>query len=149
MKVYLASSWKNEDAVLEMQRYLRSYEFEVDAFCNPDGRFVFNIHEITPDIRKLNPRTFLEYEKTKRAFEEDRKYIDWCDCLIMLQSCGNSSHLEAGYAKGKGKTLIIFYPEGFPAEGGLDVMYGFADLITQDVYDVIDYLKGGKEWREQ
>ena len=141
MKVYLASSWKNERIVLELQKNLRKKGFEVDAFCNPDGRFVFNIHELTPDILSLNPKTFLEYEKTQKAFQEDRKFIEWCDVLIMIQPCGNSSHLEAGYAKGRGKIVIIYYPDFFPEKGGLDVMYGFADLITDVISELISYLK--------
>ncbi|MBU1172967.1 MAG: hypothetical protein KKD44_25685, partial [Proteobacteria bacterium] len=56
--------------------------------------------------------------------KEDRKWLDWSDCVIMLMPCGRSSHLEAGYAKGQGKLLYIY---GVFPRGEFDVMYGFAN----------------------
>jgi hypothetical protein len=85
---------------------------------------------------------FLEDERSQRAFVEDKKWLDWADVCILILPSGKSSHLEAGYAKGQGKQLII-YQRHFP-EGEFDVMYGFADLITSDSSAVVRFLEAEK-----
>ena len=139
MKIYIASSWKNESIVMALAKMLREEGFEVDAFVDvSSGRYVFHFSEIG-DPAKLNAINFLEDDRSQKAFQEDKKWLDWCDCCIMLLPCGNSSHLEAGYAKGCGKKLIIFSPAGF-IMGEFDVMYGFADLLTCRYSDLITEL---------
>ncbi len=111
----------------------------MDAFCDKSaGRFVFSF-DLLPDVEKMNAETVLKEEIVKRAFEEDRKWLDWADICILVLPAGNSAHLEAGYAKGSGKKLVI-YRKDFP-EGEFDVMYGFADMVTDDWRRVIDFMK--------
>ncbi len=114
MKIYIASTWKNASFVLTLARLLRSWGHEVDAF--PDvstGRYVFDWREIVNNKELLDHKSLQNDPRTKRAFREDHKFLDWCDCCLLLLPAGNSSHLEAGYAKGKGKLLIIFAYRGF------------------------------------
>lgn len=128
-RIYLASSWKNESFLLDLAKRLRKAH-EVDCFCDPTDRYVFHWSEIldSPDKSKshLDAITFLSDSRTQRAFREDKGKIDWADTIIMVLPCGNSAHLEAGYAKGCGKKLYILGT--FPA-GDFDVMYGFADRL--------------------
>ena len=128
MKIYIASSWKNQKAVIELAEYLERYGFEVDAFCRAnDKRYVFHWSELVDDEDELANYDAIEMladTRTQRAFKEDRRWLDWSDCVIMLMPCGRSSHLEAGYAKGQGKLLYIY--GAFP-KGEFDVMYGFAN----------------------
>ena len=132
MKIYLASSWKNEEMVDALSGLLKSEGHKVDAFTDSSkGRYVFHFSEIG-EPEELNAVTFLHDPRSQKAFKEDRKWIDWCECLILILPAGKSSHLEAGYAKGKGKKLIIFSPFGFP-KGQFDVMYGFADYLIVDI----------------
>lgn len=141
MKVYIASSWKNEELVSHIASYLRGKEIEVDAFIDDSrGRYVFNWREIVSDKNKMNAPLFLQDERTQRAFNEDKKWLNWCDFCLVILPAGNSTHLEAGYAKGKGKKLIIF-SRYFPM-GEFDVMYGFADLLTANIYEVKEFIKG-------
>ncbi len=144
MKIYIASSWKNADLAYEVAEMLREEEFEVDCFADSSqGRYVFHWSEMldSPDKSKseLNAVTFLDDKRSQRAFREDKKWLDWCDVCVMVLPAGNSSHLEAGYARGSGKKLII-YAEKFP-KGEFDVMYGFADLLSTDIYEIEEYLK--------
>jgi len=99
----------------------------------------------SPDKSKseLNAVTFLEDKRSQRAFKEDKKWLDWCDACVVVLPAGNSSHLEAGYAKGQNKKLIIYAPLGFP-QGEFDVMYGFADLLTDRLYELEKFLKENK-----
>ena len=148
MKVYLASSWKNAELVKAWKNELLEYGHDVDAFCDDSGgRFVFHFSEIG-DPKDLDAINFLLDERTKKAFAEDKKWIDWCEICLLVLPAGNSAHLEAGYAKGQGKGLII-WQDDFP-KGEFDVMYGFADLITDSAAAVIEYLyRNGRRERKE
>lgn len=146
MKIYIASSWKNQKAVLALAEYLERYGFEVDAFCRAtDQRYAFHWSELVDDKDELANYDAIEMladPRTQRAFKEDKKWLDWSDCVIMLMPCGRSSHLEAGYAKGQGKPLYIY---GDFAKGEFDVMYGFADGLfrREDIVKLADALTAG------
>ena len=125
-KIYLASSWENEKKLLAIAEILREEGFEVDCFCDSSsGRYVFSFAEIDK-AENLDAINMLENKKTQKAFEEDKKWLDWCNICILILPAGNSAHLEAGYAKGQGKKLFIL--GDFP-KGEWDVMYGFADKL--------------------
>lgn len=128
MKIYLASSWKNEDYLLKLTTTLREEGFEVDCFCDSSsGRYVFHWTQFVKheeELQKYDAISFLDDPRTQRAFKEDKAFIDWADVVILILPSGKSAHLEAGYAKGQGKKLYIF---GEFEKGSFDVMYGFAD----------------------
>jgi len=128
MKVYIASSWRNQGAVLDLASDLENAGFEVDAFCRAsDKRYSFHWSEFVEDeadLLQYDALSFLSDPRVQRAFAEDKSWLDWADAIVMLMPCGRSSHLEAGYAKGRGKLLYIY---GDFAKGEFDVMYGFAD----------------------
>ncbi len=124
MKIYLASSWKNEELVLSTQHILEQNGHEVDAFCDSSkARFVFHYSAI-PNYQTLDAIQFMNVLQIKKVFEEDKKWIDWADAVVMILPCGKSAHLEAGYAKGQAKKFYIF---GNFIAGEFDAMYGFAD----------------------
>jgi len=126
MKIYIASSWKNEEIVKKLAYILRADGHEVDVFCDPStGRYVFDWRGL-PSYKNLDAKTAIQRPEFQKAFEEDKKWLDWCEVLILLYPCGNSSHLEGGYVKGQGKNFYIF--GGF-TKTCFDVMYGFADGI--------------------
>ncbi len=138
MKIYLASSWKNKALVKLWAITLRNKGHEVDAFCDEsNGRFVFAASE-NADLLNLDAVSFLSYERSQKAFAEDKKWLDWAEVVLLILPAGNSSHLEAGYAVGCGKKLVIWQEE-FP-KGEFDVMYGFADMITDNIDEVLDFL---------
>jgi len=127
MKIYIASSWKNVDLVRALADHLRSrghlvYDF-TDGENRPDGlgTFVFNASELLGmDRSKIDWLEFLEHPATKKAFKNDKAGIDWADLLILINPSGRSSHLEAGYAAGKGKRVLVY---GDLPPGEFDVMY--------------------------
>lgn len=140
MRIYIASSWKNVHTVRIWAEFFREKGHEVDDFTDDSGgRFVFYFKDL-PDNENLNAINLLQHESAQKAFNEDKGYIEWSDVVFLLLPSGKSSHMEAGYAKGLGKKLIIFQ-ESFPT-GEFDVMYGFADLITSDVDEVVQFLIG-------
>jgi len=141
-KIYLASSWKNRNIINMVAEELSNIGHEVDNFTDPsNGRFVFSWTELPQEILlNLNAKTFLKDWRTQKAFQQDKKKIDLADVVIMIMPCGRSSHLELGYAAGKGKKTIIYYPNSF-VNGEFETMYGFADLITNDIDNIIEELK--------
>lgn len=143
MKIYIASSWKNVEIAYSIACWLSDKGHEVDAFMDDSkGRYVFNWREIVKDKNKLDAVSFLKDKRSQRAFMEDKKWLDWCDCCILVLPAGNSSHLEAGYAKGRGKQLVIYSPAW--KKGEFDVMYGFADLLTDKVDEIKKFLRKPK-----
>lgn len=147
MKIYLASSWKNKDIVVGMAERLRYEGHEVDAFCDNTNRVSFDWSELSDIMRteecaidKHDAKEMMNHWRIKEAFEEDKKFIDWADAVIMLMPCGRSSHLEAGYAVGSGKKMYIM--GGF-VKGEFDVMYGFADgmYYYSEMDELIEVLK--------
>lgn len=128
MKIYIASSWKNDTLCLDIVHWLRNDGHKVNCFADTiTGRYVFHFSEIG-DPNKLNAINFLKDKRSQRAFQEDKKWLDWCEAVIMVLPCGKSSHLKAGYVKGQGKKLYIV--GSFP-NGEFDVMYGFADRLVR------------------
>ena len=144
LKIYIATSWKNEGLAKTIARVLRFDGHQVDCFCDPSsGRYVFHWSEMVgkeEDLQNYDVVSFMGDSKVQRAFNEDKLHIDWSEVVVMIHRCGNSAHLEAGYAKGQGKKLFMW--GDFP-KGKFDVMYGFADGIyrTEHLHELRDVLK--------
>jgi len=130
MRLYIASSWRNESRVLALAQLLRSKGHEVDCFCDTStGRYVFSAVKELPDGGRLTAPEFLFQPEAQHAYYEDKKWLDWCDGVVLILPSGKSAHLEGGYAKGQGKGLWILAPEGGWVVGEWDVMYGLADFL--------------------
>ena len=136
MKIYIASSWKNCQKCLDLSGQLRDWGHEVDCFCDASmGRYVFDYRDIGP-IEEMDTIAFLDNPQSQAAFQEDQRWLNWCDAVVMVLPCGKSAHLEAGYAKGQNKFLVIYGPF---VTGEVDVMYGFADDMVREGH--LDRLK--------
>ena len=142
-RIYLAGSWKNQQEIFLIRDILKTQGHEVDCFASEEnGRISFNwskLLDIQDKLPKMDAKDMLEVPRVQEEFREDKKWIDWCDlCLLTLPS-GKSSHLEAGYAKGQGKTVVIF---GDLKKGDFDVMYGFADAIFRcdELDQMVDFV---------
>ena len=147
MKVYIATSWRMENTAVLLARRLREEGFEVDCFCeNRAGRYVFRWPELVDkeeDLKNYDAKSFIDDPRVRRAFKEDKKWLDWADVCVLLLPSGRSAHLEAGYAKGQGKKLYVL--GGF-IKGEFDVMYNFADgLFRWDRKGFISFLEALKK----
>lgn len=127
MKIYIATSWKTAEGARALAELLRARGHEVDCFCDPStGRYVFDYREVEAEADKITAPRMLRSPQAARACEEDYRMLDWCEAVILLLPCGNSAHMEAGYALGKGKHLYIL---GEFLPGKWDVMYGRAEML--------------------
>lgn len=141
MKIYLASSWKNEyySHVLEI---LRDEGHDVYDFrtANGSGFSWTSIDENWKDwvSSRSNYIAALNHPLAVEGFNFDFKAINECDVCVMLMPCGVSASLEAGYAKGCGKKLIVYIPE--LQEKNIDLMVKIADMVTPYLEDVLYFL---------
>ena len=141
MKIYVASSWRNEHQP-HIVRRLRRMGHEVYDFREPHigpgtGGHGFHWSEIDKHWQDWTPDDYikcLDHPKVEAGFETDRQALDWCDACVLVMPCGRSAHLELGYAIGRDKYSIIFLPydEAFEPE----LMYRFADQICVTVTQI-------------
>ena len=139
MKIYVASSWRNERQP-EVVRSLRRRGHEVYDFRNPspvDGGFHWS--EIDPGWQNWAPeeyRTALTHPKAERGFRNDYDAMLLADAFVLLMPCGRSAHLEAGWAIGQGKpTCILFETQDEP-----ELMYKLADRLALTLAEVLDWI---------
>lgn len=130
MKIYVASSWRNEfqPAVVAA---LRADGHTVYDFKDSEG---FHWTEVDggwqswpSDIPKY--LAGLNHPCAERGFSRDMSALKGCDICVYVMPCGVSASLEAGWAKGAGKPLFVYVP-------GLrepDLMVKMADLVTDDL----------------
>jgi hypothetical protein len=124
-RVYLASSWRNpyQPALVEVLRSWGHavYDFRADTRtlgAAPMGHTeppatAFSWSEMDPDWKDWTPREYqsqlLTSARAAQGFVGDLRGMEWADTCVMALPCGNSAHIEAGYMKGRGKRLIIYW----------------------------------------
>jgi nucleoside 2-deoxyribosyltransferase len=141
-RIYLASSWRNthQPQVLEA---LRADGHEVYDFRNPaPGNAGFAWTEIDRDWPTWSPEAFASLVTTHpvaaAGFALDKAALDWCDTCVIVLPCGRSAHLEAGYAAGQGKQVVVLlHADKFEPE----LMYLLCDGIVCTVGDLLAWLK--------
>ena len=142
MKVYVASSWRND-----YQQYivneLRKAGFDVYDFKHPtQGDNGFHWSEIDPkwqnwDVWQYN--NALKHSYAQFGFNRDFDAMKASDVCILCLPCGRSAHLEAGWMKGAGKKVIAYIPPNEKIEP--ELMYNLLDYITIDITRIVTLLK--------
>lgn len=151
MRVYVASSWRNQiqPAIV---RLCRTMGHEVYDFREPTaGNHGFSWHEIDPSIPRgpadlILPaeqiRSMLDHPASRDGFALDMGALEWCEACVLVLPCGRSAHLEAGWAVGAGKLTV-----GLLADGEPDLMWKMLDhLITApaELFDVLGFPDEGE-----
>lgn len=142
MKLYVASSWRNEHqpAVVTL---LRQNGHEVYDFREPvPGDHGFAWSDLDPEWQSWTPRKYVEALMDPRACDGFLK--DWtgmtnAEACVLVLPCGRSAHLEAGYFVGARKPLVIFYPNFERCEP--ELMYKMARRVITTDHELVDYLK--------
>lgn len=134
MKVYIATSWRN-DYQPAVVGALRAEGFDVYDFRNPEpGNNGFSWKQINPDYeaRKHDVASYLEllaHPIAEHGFTLDMSALKGADIVVMVMPCGMSASLETGYAVGAGKPTCVFVP----AIREPDLMVKMCDLVTDDI----------------
>lgn len=141
MKIYVASSWRN-DRQVDVVAVLRSRGHEVYDFKNPEpGNHGFGWKQLgLGDFREWTGqqcREALAHPIARHAFATDSGALAWADCCVLLYPCGNDAHMEAGWAAGAGKLLVVVFAD--KADPGLMDLY--ADKICVSVDELVVWLE--------
>lgn len=150
MRLYVASSWRNEPLQQVAVGLLMSHGHEVYDFIHPPGgdHLGFSWDDVDSDWRQWDTHTYrmaLGDPIAVAGFESDFGAMHWADAGVLLLPCGRSAHLEAGWFVGAGKPLWIVLEEAeFPAPGGSnpELMYRMATGIVGDLAELLVAVDG-------
>lgn len=139
MRIYVASSWRNASQPAVVQA-VRGAGHAVYDFRSPrPGDHGFHWSEIDAGWQGWTPHVFrqaLAHPVAASGFKMDMDALVACDACVLVLPCGRSAHLEAGWASGAGKRLIILLAEGCEPE----LMYRMAELATT-IEEVVELLR--------
>ena len=132
MKIYVASSWRN-DLQESIVIVLRSMGHEVYDFKNPEKNDTgFSWSEIDPNWQNWTSDEYVEalnHPLAVDGFKKDFNAMKWADCCVLVLPCGRSAHTEAGWMKGAGKEVYILQLQ--PEEP--ELMYKLYDGVFTSV----------------
>lgn len=115
MKIYVASSWRNQQQPAVVQA-LRAEGFEVYDFRHPaPGNDGFAWRTIDPNWQQWTTAEYLaalNHPLADEGFGFDMRALAECDFCVLVLPCGRSAHLELGYATGAGKATFVLLAEG-------------------------------------
>lgn len=129
LKIYLASSWRNP-LQPEAVAILRDAGHEVYDFRNPTPENAGFSWETIDNSWPDTPEKYIKAlysEVARTGYGLDKAALDWCDTCVLLLPCNRSAHLEAGYAIGQGKKVLIVLDR---AHFEPELMYLMADIIV-------------------
>lgn len=151
MKIYVASSWRNEAAHRSAVDMLRAAGHDVYDFRNPaPGDNGFAWRQIDPDRDWLkDPARFragLAHPIAQHGFRLDMSALTGADATVLVLPCGRSAHLELGYAVGAGQRTIVLLdtPMSEP-----ELMYLACDAMCVSIGEVLFELETPVREREE
>lgn len=140
MKLYVASSWRNQHYPKVVEA-LSAAGFEVYDFRNPgDGEEPFKWEYVGADWLDWTPEQYrekLSHPRSERQFGNDQRAMESCDACVLVLPCGRSAHTEAGWFSGRGKKTVVLIPEKQEPE----LMYKLFTGVATNVDEVIALLK--------
>jgi hypothetical protein len=102
MKIYIASSWKNQHAVEMLTALLRAKCHEVISFVEKNFDELNIIQEVGFD-------TWINSENGKKAFEYDTNGATQSDLVIYISPSGKDASAEIGAAWATGVPIIALW----------------------------------------
>lgn len=145
MKIYVASSWRNEHQP-EIVSFLRRRGFTVydfrgsgDGWGIEQGNGGFHWSSIDEHWKDWTPAAYvraLEHPLAIDGFKRDMDALKQCDCCLMVMPCGPSASMEMGWAKGNGKLTLVYVP-GMREP---DLMVKMADHVTHNWESILFWL---------
>ena len=145
MRIYVASSWRNEHQQYVVEA-LRKAGHEVYDFKHPvPGNTGFHWGEIDPNWENWTTQQYrdaLKHEYARFGFNRDFDAMKAGDACVLVLPCGRSAHLEAGWMKGAGKKVFAYIPSDCRIEP--ELMYKMLDGIASDIQEILTWLTGGE-----
>ena len=129
MKIYVASSWRNETLQQQVVTALNESGHDVYDFRHPEpGNDGFAWSAISEKWMNWTPSEFreaLDNPIAQAGFKLDMDALRACDLCVLVLPCGRSAHLELGWAAGANKRTIVYAPDKIEPE----LMYLMCDSI--------------------
>jgi chitinase len=136
-KIYVASSWRNEHYP-SVIRVLRSYGHKVYDFRNPtEDEKGFSWKQIGLENTKDHIEYINKINHPIANYKFNMNALNECDTCLLLLPCGKDAHLEAGYAVGMCKEVIVFLSK-YDFDAGL--MYKMITPMYTDIDSVYNYI---------
>jgi len=139
MKIYVASSWKNARQP-QVVKALREAGHNVYDFRHPEPHYGgFHWSDIDPEWKQWSMQQLqqaLHHPVAIKGFKADLAALNVADAVVLVAPCGRSSHLELGYAIGRGIPSAILLSDGEP-----ELMYAMADKLCVNVNEIIEWLQ--------
>ena len=139
MKIYVASSWRNEVRQQATVAALRAAGHEVYDFRNPaPGDCGFSWHSCATPEQLKDPRRFrdevLTHPIARAGFEKDMAALRAADVTVLVLPCGRSAHLELGWGARNAKSIVLLDdPISEP-----ELMYLMNNTICVSIAEVVD-----------
>jgi hypothetical protein len=118
MKIYVASSWRNEYYTDVVERLNLCGHSVWNWRSPPTGGNGFRWQDTGvmdyqhgDKVSSLAWNQMLNSHAAQAGFASDLAGMNWCDIGVLLHPCGRSAHLEAGWIAGRGKTVHVFAPD--------------------------------------
>ena len=141
MKIYVASSWRNEHQP-GVVRALRNFGHEVYDFKNPDANpGGFHWSEIDPRWQGWDVEEYcnaLEHPVANLGFNADMSALTSCDACVQVMPSGISASLEMGWAVGAGKLTAVYVAETIEPE----LMFKMCGIVTGSIFELANFLDG-------
>jgi len=143
MKIYVASSWRNEARQQATVRALREAGHEVYDFRNPaPGDTGFAWRQCATAEQLSDPRSFrdevLTHPIARAGFENDMNALRDADATVLVLPCGRSAHLELGWASGSGQKTVVLLDDPLSEP---EIMYLACTRICVSITEVVHALK--------
>lgn len=141
MRVYVASSWRNE-VQPEVVRRLREVGHEVFDFRHPaPGNNGFAWSQIDPDWKNWTAEQYLaalNHPLAEKGFDHAMNALANCEACVLVQPCGVSAALEFGWAVGAGRRSVVYVP-GIREP---DLMFKMGERLCLTIDEVVEALDG-------
>lgn len=139
MKVYVASSWRNDIQPIVVQK-LREVGHDVYDFKNPAPNTGFSWSDIDPNWKSWTNEQYIEALKhpiAEDGFMSDFEAMQEADACVLVMPCGRSAHSEAGWMQGAGKpTIVLLSPDAAEPE----LMYKMFEAVFTSIEEVVEHL---------
>ena len=146
MRIYVASSWRNERRHQAVVGVLRHDGHDVYDFRNPKpGDEGFSWWQCARQEQLEDPVRFrdevLTHPVARAGFESDMGALRAADCTILVLPCGRSAHLELGYAVGARQLTAVLLDEPLSKP---ELMYLMVDRICTTMGEVTRFIEGSE-----
>ncbi len=134
MKIYIASSWKNQHAVEMLTELLRHRGHEVVSWV--ENNFGENHNHVT---KRFDFETWVKSPESDQSFHFDTQGAMTCDVFIYVGPAGKDAAAECGMAFAFGRPMIALWAKGEDF-GLMRKMFGWTVGRYFEVLEIVDGL---------